>query len=30
MSSYLRQKYQAGKYILQKEGLLPFVMEGVS
>ena len=29
MSSYLRQKYQAGKYILQKEGLLPFVMEGI-
>jgi len=27
MSSYLRQKYQAGKYILQKEGLLPLVAE---
>ena len=27
MSSYLRQKYQAGKYILQKEGLLPLVTE---
>jgi hypothetical protein len=27
MSSYLRQKYQAGKYILQKEGLLPLVEE---
>jgi hypothetical protein len=29
MSSYLRQKYQAGRYILQKEGLLPFVVEGI-
>jgi hypothetical protein len=29
MSSYLRQKYQAGKYILQKEGLLPLVREGI-
>lgn len=27
MSSYLQQKYQAGKYILQKEGLLPLVTE---
>jgi len=29
MSSHLRHKYERGKYILQKKGLLPFVMEGV-
>jgi hypothetical protein len=29
MSSHLQQKYQRGKYILQKEGLLSFVMEGI-
>lgn len=29
MKSFLQQKYQAGKYILQKEGLLPLVTEGI-
>jgi hypothetical protein len=29
MSSYLRQKYKRGRYILQKEGLFPFLVKGV-
>lgn len=29
MSSYLRQKYQRGRFVLQKEGLLPLIREGI-
>jgi hypothetical protein len=29
MSSYLRQKYKRGRYILQKEGLFAFSVKGV-